>query len=189
MAGKAEIRKEFLSKRKLLSSNQVIDHSLHINLQFQKLFRLYPASIVHVFLPIKRHNEIDTWPIIKFLQSENVQIVISKSDFDTSTLKHFLLEQSTTLEENSWGIPEPINARQVSIQTMEMVLVPLVAFDRQGFRIGYGKGFYDRFLSECSSTTIKVGLSLFPPIKDIYPTDLDAKMDHCVLPEGILTFE
>lgn len=188
MVNKTELRKEFLAKRKQLSPNQVADHSLQINSQFQKLFRLNPVSLVHIFLPIKRHNEIDTWPIIAFLRSENVKIVIPKSDFSSNTLKHFLLEKSTKLQENSWGIPEPINAKQVLTETIEMVLVPLVIFDQQGFRIGYGKGFYDKFLSECRPTSIKIGLSLFPPIEDIHPTNFDVKMDHCVLPERILTF-
>ncbi len=188
MSSKAEIRKEFLLKRKSLTPAQVADYSQQVFSQFQRFFQTNQVSTVHTFLTIKKYNELDTWPIIEFLQSQNVKIVVSKSDFKDHTLHHYQLEKTTVLVENSWGIPEPKEAEPVSTKSIEMVLVPLVAIDQLGFRIGYGKGFYDKFLAECPSKLLKVGLSLFPAIENIYPNTFDVKMDHCILPDKILNF-
>lgn len=70
-----------------------------------------------------------------------------------------------------------------------MVLIPLLAFDKNGYRVGYGKGFYDRFLAECRPDVVKVGLSVFEPIDEI--TDLnefDIKMDFCITPNRVWQF-
>jgi 5-formyltetrahydrofolate cyclo-ligase len=69
------------------------------------------------------------------------------------------------------------------------VLIPLLAFDRQGFRVGYGKGFYDRFLSLLSQKTIKIGLSNFAPVERIEDINkYDVKMDFCVTTEQVWHF-
>lgn len=189
MANKATLRKDFLTKRRSLSADQVAEASIQICAQFQGFFLQNPTTNVHIFLPIKRQNEIDTWPIIEFLRSKNVDILISKSDFKSNSLNHFLFGDSTEIKENDWGIPEPTNALSIEIDNIEMVLVPLLVFDQSGFRIGYGKGFYDKFLSQCSSKLVKVGLSIFQPVPTIAHEYFDVKLDHCIVPEQILTFD
>ncbi|MNY64409.1 5-formyltetrahydrofolate cyclo-ligase family protein [compost metagenome] len=70
-----------------------------------------------------------------------------------------------------------------------MVFVPLLAFDIHGNRIGYGKGFYDKFLAECKPETIKIGLSFFEAVNqidDVFESDI--KLDYCVAPEKIYQF-
>ena len=70
-----------------------------------------------------------------------------------------------------------------------MVFVPLLAFDKKGHRVGYGKGFYDKFLSECKPDAIKIGLSFFEPeelITDVFESDV--KLDYCVTPNSIHAF-
>jgi 5-formyltetrahydrofolate cyclo-ligase len=70
-----------------------------------------------------------------------------------------------------------------------VVFVPLLAFDKKGHRVGYGKGFYDRFLSDCKPETIKIGLSFFEAeesISAILPSDI--RLDFCVTPTEIIVF-
>ena len=70
-----------------------------------------------------------------------------------------------------------------------MVFVPLLAYDKQGNRVGYGKGFYDNFLSKCKPETIKIGLSFFPPedkIDDVFESDV--KLNFCVTDSQIFEF-
>jgi len=72
---------------------------------------------------------------------------------------------------------------------IDMVLVPLLCFDRQGHRVGYNKGFYDKFLKRCRPDCLKIGLGYFPPeaaIDDI--SSFDVKLDHCITPESIFDF-
>jgi 5-formyltetrahydrofolate cyclo-ligase len=70
-----------------------------------------------------------------------------------------------------------------------MVLVPLLVVDNHGNRIGYGKGFYDRFLSECKSNTKKIGLSLLPLSEEVIDSGAtDVKLDGCAIPATFRLF-
>jgi 5-formyltetrahydrofolate cyclo-ligase len=70
-----------------------------------------------------------------------------------------------------------------------MILLPLLAFDEKGYRVGYGKGFYDRYLSRCRLDILKVGLSMEAPMAEIGDTDAyDMRMDYCVTPEKVWEF-
>ena len=97
--------------------------------------------------------------------------MISKSDFKSGLMTHFLLTDNTIIKKNSYNIPEPVDGIEINSDKLEVVFVPLLAFDKHGNRVGYGKGFYDRFLSECKPETIKIGFSFFEAedkIKDIH---------------------
>jgi len=86
-------------------------------------------------------------------------------------LYHFVWDKQTLIEQNSWGIPEPLGGVRVDEQEIDLVFVPLLVFDEMGYRVGYGKGYYDRFLSKCRSDIQKVGLSFFEPIAQISDRD------------------
>ena len=188
MPNKSELRKKFIASRKALTQGQRDLYGSYISDLFRTYFQEHPVKSVHLFLSIIRHHEIDTQGIIDFLRTQGVDIIVSKSDFETTTLNHYLLDESTRIEENGWGIPEPINARPVTVDSIDLVLIPLVAFDFKGFRIGYGKGFYDKFLAKCNPRTIKIGLSFFPPIETIHPGSHDIPMDECITPDRIYSF-
>ena len=86
----------------------------------------------------------------------------------------------------SWEIFEPINDVSIEAKKIDLVLVPLLCFDEQGSRIGYGKGFYDKFLADCSPNCLKIGLSYFAPIREISDTqNFDIKLDFCVMPAKV----
>jgi len=115
--------------------------------------------------------------------------VISKSDFETGLMTHFLLTDNTVIKKNSYNIPEPVDGIEISNDNLEVVFIPLLAFDTLGNRVGYGKGFYDRFLANCKPETIKIGLSFFEAeteITDVFESDV--KLDYCVTPEKIYSF-
>jgi len=165
--------------------NQQLYSKLHPFLQ-----HLAP-KVVHCFLPILHRREVNTWPIIRWMQKNGMQVVVSRAQLDQATMQHFMLEPNTSFQENAWGIPEPVG--DVLVRTEEalidLILVPLMAFDQRGERVGYGKGYYDRFLAGCRPDTRKVGLSLFPPvskIEDISP--LDIRMDYTVTPAKVWVF-
>ena len=104
-------------------------------------------------------------------------------------MKNYILSEEVILEENEYGIPEPINGIQINSEIIDVVFVPLLAYDNKGNRVGYGKGFYDRFLENLGSKTIKIGLSFFPPELLITNIDeKDIKLDYCVSPEKIFNF-
>lgn len=152
------------------------------------------CRVVHTFLPIARQNEVDTWSIIHRIWQDlpDVQIAVSVTDTTTNRrLSHHILTPETHLIENRWGIPEPQPDGRIAIDSgqIDLVLTPLLVFDRQGHRVGYGKGYYDRFLGGCRPDCQKIGLSLFEPIEridDIEPTDV--RLDACVIPDQVFHF-
>ncbi len=163
---KLELRKLYKSKRNEINKDQIRIRSLDILRQLKET-TIFSFQTFHVFLPIDRYNEIDTWFIIEFLKMNNKIIIISKSDFVTNTLKHYVLEKDTVLINNKYGIPEPIDAKEVSIQSIDVVFVPLLISDINNHRVGYGNGFYDRFLVGCDKEVITIGLSYFMPVNKI----------------------
>jgi len=189
MYTKGEVRKRFLEKRWKLSHEEIANRSssvastLFVNFQWEK------GELVHVFLPIKRQKEINTWPIIHDCWERGFQVVVSKSDFGNVSMSHFLLKPGTKLIENKWGIPEPEDAELVNASAIGTVLVPLIAFDHSGHRVGYGKGFYDKFLSECNPGVRKIGLSFFSPADKINGEAHDVILDYCITPDKVYSFK
>jgi 5-formyltetrahydrofolate cyclo-ligase len=105
-------------------------------------------------------------------------------------MTHFLLTDNTKFQKNEYNIYEPVDGIEVPSSKMDVVFVPLLAYDKSGNRVGYGKGFYDKFLSQCKAEVVKIGLSFFEPeelIEDVSPSDI--KLDYCVTPETIHKFQ
>ena len=189
---KQELRIHYKRKREKLSENEIAEMSLGIANNALKL-PIWDYSFYHLFLSIPKLKEVDTEFLLHILTGKDKHIVVSKSNFTSQTLTHFLLTDAVSLKPNAWGIPEPIensDALEISPKKIEAVFVPLLAFDKMGHRIGYGKGFYDRFLAECSPKTLKIGLSFFPPeekLEEIFTTDIP--LDYCVTPEKTYDFQ
>ncbi len=160
---KKELRKLYKEKRKKLTIEEIKKRQENI---YKQVFAFDFSKVknIHIFLPIKHQKEIDTYPIIAFLRKKEKNIIISKSDFSTATLQHFLLEENTELQINKYGIPEPVKAKEMPVKEIDLVFVPLLISDELNYRVGYGKGFYDRFLSACKKEVISVGLNFFAPI-------------------------
>ena len=103
-------------------------------------------------------------------------------------MTHFLLTDSLVLNTNAWGIPEPQGGIEIDPQQLDVIFIPLLAFDIKGNRLGYGKGFYDRFLSNCKPQALKIGLSLFEAESSIPQEKTDVMLTHCVTPDKTYTF-
>ena len=185
---KTELRKVYKERRKALSEQELEDLSLQIANQLLQL-SIWEYSYYHIFLPITSQNEVNTEYILNILSGKDKHIVISKSDFSTYELSHFLLTDNTKIRLNQWNIPEPVDGIPIDTKLIDVVFVPLLAFDEKGHRVGYGKGFYDRFLSQCKPDTIKIGLSFFDAETNIEGVSKeDISLDYCVTPEKTFQF-
>ena len=187
---KAELRTEYKQKRATLAPEAVFARSQQIAERFfadQKIQQALaePAAVLHTFLPIRRQNEVDTWPIVHRVWAEfpHVRVLSSSTDFGTKTLASFDLRPDTVLVENRWGIPQPATPPRPVSQVPTLVLVPLLAFDERGHRVGYGGGYYDRFLAETGLGCLKIGLSLFEPVAEMDNLDpTDIALQGCICP-------
>lgn len=183
---KTELRKKYKALRKNLNAEEVEEKSIAIVNQLLRL-DIWEYSYYHVFLPIAMQNEVNTEFILHILQGKDKHVVISKSDFSNGSLTHFLLTDQTKLVVNKWGIPEPdTNSIPIPESSIEVVFVPLLAYDKKGTRVGYGKGFYDRFLKAAKPKRI-IGLSFFEPEENAIDADEhDVALDLCVSPEIVV---
>jgi 5-formyltetrahydrofolate cyclo-ligase len=187
---KADLRKIYLQKRKELSEKDFKLLNQQIADQF-KLLDLSGVKLLHIFLPIIEKHEIDTYLIINWLLDNHpeINIAVPKSNFSNLTLTHLLYNKHLTIEKNKWNIPEPVSGDKINPSEIDIVMVPLLALDRIGYRVGYGKGFYDRFLAECRKDVQLIGLSQFEAIESIEDTDeYDMKLEKCITPTKTLTF-
>ena len=185
---KKEIRLKYKILRKALSEKEVEEMSLAIANTILTL-PIWGKTYFHLFLPIEEQKEVNTEFILHLLSGKDKEICISKSDFETRNMTHYLLTDNTKIKKNEYNIPEPVDGIEVPTNKIEVVFIPLLAFDKTGNRVGYGKGFYDKFLLECNPETIKIGLSFFEPeelILDIFEGDI--KLDYCVTPNRVFKF-
>ena len=185
---KSELRKLYLQKQKAFSPDERAEKSELIAERFFESFDLTGIRYLHCFIALEKFNEIDTMPIFQRVWRDHPDIAtfgprIEPEDYD---LSHLHFKADTELVRNSWEISEPAHGVQVDPGMIDMVLVPLLAFDAPGHRAGYGKGFYDRFLARCRPDCLKIGLSYFPPTAKIEDAgEHDVALDAFVTPNMI----
>ncbi len=185
---KHELRRLYLAKRLKLDPHEMDDMNKTIAAQLMAFLPLN-ARTIHTFLPIIKKKEIDTRIIIGQLWEQGRTVVVPEMDVFNHTLISRQLLPETTLLDHYWGIPQPVYAKVVDDKLIDLIILPLLAFDKRGYRVGYGSGYYDRFLSTLLPRPKTVGLSFFPPVEivtDIH--DDDVPMDGCITPDGLISF-
>lgn len=182
---KSKLRKIYLEKRNALSKDEVAFLS-------QKIFRNFVATFlpeehqnIHIFLSIEKFKEIDTRFFINYFFKKNINVFVPRMNGEK--LETVQITPETGFEKNKWGIPEPTGFSSQNI-FFDFVITPLLYCDHFGNRIGYGKGFYDRFFSEINPEAIKIGVNFFPPeenIDDVFSSDIP--LDYLVTPVEVLS--
>ncbi len=185
---KHELRQKYKTLRKELSDSIIEEYSLAIANQLLSL-DIWGKSFYHIFLTIEEQKEINTDYILNILAGKDKHIVISKSNFEDYSMTHYLLTDSIRIKKNEYNIPEPLDGIEIKPSQLDVIFIPLLAFDKTGNRVGYGKGFYDRFLLNCKPDALKIGLSFFDAEGKIYDTkSQDVKLDYCISPNKIHKF-
>ncbi|WP_235212323.1 5-formyltetrahydrofolate cyclo-ligase [Sphingobacterium sp. ML3W] len=187
MMTKTELRKHYRDLRSNLSETDEAALNLALLNQLKSL-EWQHVKFCHVFLPISKYHEPNTFLLISYLQEQypHIQLVVSRSDLASNVMSHYHYSDTVTLVHNKWGILEPTDGISVNEKSIDMVLVPLLISDIFGHRVGYGKGYYDRFLALCRPDVQKVGLSFFEPIGLIEDIDVhDIPLDICVTPTAV----
>lgn len=185
---KEELRSKYSKLRSTLSPTEVSEKSIRIANEILSL-PIWDFQNYHIFLPIDRKAEVNTEGIISILLGFDKNVIVPKIIAPTG-LEHYLLTDNTKFKVNRLGIPEPEDGITVDAKKIDVVFVPLLAFDKKGNRTGYGKGYYDRFLNNCRPDVLKIGLSFFEAeisIDDISP--LDIPMDYCITPVKTYSFK
>jgi 5-formyltetrahydrofolate cyclo-ligase len=187
---KKELRSIYRQKRMQFTSSEKmkLDDLLLIQLQQQPL----PAiQTLFCYWPIEQYNEPDTQLFCDFLEFRNPGLIITYPvvDAEKSNMKAVIINEETLFERKAFNVMEPKGTQILNPEEIDLVFVPLLCFDTKGFRIGYGKGYYDRFLAACSKDCLKIGFSYFAPVEEIPDKhDFDVPLDLCVTPQTIYVF-
>lgn len=185
---KKELRAKYKALRQELSLEDIEDKSLAVANKILQL-DIWEKTYFHLFLTIEEQKEIETEYILQVLAGYDKEIVVAKSNFETLEMTNYLLTDNTKFQKNEYNIFEPVDGIEVPNAKIEVVFVPLLAFDKKGNRVGYGKGFYDKFLSKCNEDVIKVGLSFFEAEEEIEGVfESDIRLDYCVTPTTNYSF-
>jgi 5-formyltetrahydrofolate cyclo-ligase len=180
---KQELRTLYKQKRMDLTARQIKGFQENIYRQIYSL-DISEVENVHLFLSMPKFKEIDTAPLITYFRSKKKRIVVSKCNFRDHTLSHFYIEEDTVLVLNKFGVPEPVNADPALENDLDLIFIPMLISDDKKFRVGYGKGFYDRFLINCRKDAKFVGLNFFPPVTAIEDkNEFDIPLHQVICPK------
>lgn len=187
---KQVLREVFLAKRKTLTQEEHALRSALVCEQALKLISEQQFKNIHLFLPLIKQREVNTFPLFeKLIGQPEYQVVLPRVNGKTKQLEHLAFTTSTKLLKGSFGVTEPDGENHFDITDLDVVFVPLISFDRKGFRIGYGGGFYDKFFAQASEKLIKVGLAISPPLDHIsYSEPHDIPLDYCISHHKIYSF-
>lgn len=188
---KKELRNYYKQLRSALSEQEREAMSKKIVDNLQQL-PIWKYSTYHIFLPIEKLHEINTHHLIAALKEQHKTIVVPVMHPESKSLTSVLLTSDSKLQTNTWGVPEPNEEVIIPDEKIDVVFVPLLAYDSTGNRIGYGGGYYDRFLAQCKPTTLKIGLSFFPPHPDSFAAithNGDIVLDSAVSPLAVSNFK
>ena len=184
---KSQWRIKYRELRESLSAKAIEEQSIAIANNALKM-DIWEHENYHIFLPIPGKAEVDTEFLMSVLSGKDKNIILSQSDFKTCSMTHYLLTDGTRIKPNAWGIPEPQNGLQINEGQIDVVFVPLLAYDIWGNRLGYGKGFYDRFLHKCRKDVLRIGLSFFEPEGALSVNNDDMGLTHCITGAKIHSF-
>lgn len=176
---KQELRQRLLEKRSELTKEEYTRKSAQIIRRLKGEPEFKKAHTIHCYVSINERNEVNTRPLIKALLAAERNVVIPVTNFDSGILTHVYLNRFSDLKKNEWGVPEPIRGEEADTDDLDLVIVPMAGGDYDKNRIGYGKGFYDRFLQQVGCPA--VGLLFERCLVDTVPTGkFDVPLDKLV---------
>lgn len=180
---KKELRREILKLRKeiTIEEKKNFDNIIH-NKFFENKFY---TQCKDIFVYVSYDSEIDTKFLITRALREEKNIYIPRTNYETKLMEAVKIVSLENLKEDKYGILEPKkNELATNLENIDLVIVPGVAFDKNGGRMGYGGGFYDRYLNKCGKNIHKISLAYDFQVVDLIPMDEhDIKVDQIITNE------
>ncbi len=185
---KVQLRQEAKQLRMLFSRDEIIERSFAITKHVSQTFN-FSNQCISCFLSIETLGEVETPPLIENLSNKN-QMFVPVSNFLDGTMEQVPYQPGDELVLNQFQIPEPRNkCFPIEPEELDVMFIPLLHADLKGNRLGYGRGFYDRYLARCRPDLIKIGLNLLEPIISVPNESTDVRLSYLITPNGIYKFE
>ncbi|MES2329738.1 MAG: 5-formyltetrahydrofolate cyclo-ligase [Bacteroidota bacterium] len=187
---KQELRQLYQVKRAEIHSKERLRMDDLLLLQFQQ-FDYADVQTVLTYWPLANKAEPNTHLFSGYLRHMLPGMLLAYPLTDPSTLEMTALaiHEDTIYHTNAWGITEPKEGEVIDPTQIDLIFVPLLAYDTKGYRVGFGKGFYDRYLARCREDIVKIGFSYFGPVDEIADTDqFDVPLTYCITPQQTYEF-
>ncbi len=174
---KKALRKEIFKQRKALTESDYHAFSEAIMRNLTEAGFMGGRRNVHLYYPI--NNEVNTIVLIEQLWSKGIEVIMPRTDIPGKKIDNYRVSSFDQLESTTFNLLEPKTSTPKHTEDCDIILIPGLAFDHDLNRIGYGGGFYDRFLA--NSKALKVALAYDFQVRESIPTEEhDIKMDHIV---------
>lgn len=151
---KSDLRSGFKDKRGSMLPE--VKLSLDAEIQSRLLTLRQYSACKTVFTYVSKDIEVDTFALIKAALANGKRVAVPKCVKDTRDMTFYYIRSLDDLEPGSFGVMEPIESRCTRVKDFSsgLCIVPGLSFDAEGYRLGYGKGYYDRFLSKFGGITV-----------------------------------
>ncbi|MCX7694123.1 MAG: 5-formyltetrahydrofolate cyclo-ligase [Caloramator sp.] len=180
---KDDLRKKYIQIRNELSKEEIIKRSIVITKHILNWDKFINSNCIMIYSSFK--NEVDTSFLAEEILKREKNLIYPKTIKKEYKLIPCRVKNIDDLCIGEYGILEPMNFDIIDKNSIDLIFVPGVAFDKDGYRLGYGAGYYDRFLEDFEG--IKVGLCYyFQIVEDVFKGKYDIKMDYLICEEGIL---
>lgn len=184
---KKELRNIYRQKRLDISEKQKMKLDDLLLIQFQH-FSFEDVHTLFTYWTMPHIAEPDTLLFTRYMLHMIPDLQVSYPVIDTLSvsMQAVLVNEETVYHINTFGTTEPREGVIISPATIDVVFVPLLVCDTKGNRVGFGKGYYDRYLHQCREDVLKIGFSYFEPIDKVEDThQFDVPLNYCVTPERI----
>lgn len=188
---KKQIRKDFLAMRKALRRAERAKLDDLLLIQFQR-FSFGNIETLFTYFPVEETAEPNTFLYTEYLKFRfpELKVAYPITDLSSREMKAGIVTDETEYDINSYGLTEPVTEHIAAPEDIDVIFVPLLAFDLQGYRVGYGKGYYDNFLAKCDEDTLKIGFCYFEPLQEIEDVNQwDIPLNYCITPSCLYAFE
>lgn len=187
---KQELRKLYKAKRQSISSKDKLKMDDLLLINFQQL-SFENIEVLLTYWPMAHQAEPNTHLYSSYLRHmiPGLRMAYTVTDFENTSMKAVEIDEDTVYQTNSIGITEPTDGKLVLPEEIDVVFVPFLVCDKHGYRVGYGKGFYDRYLAQCREDILKIGFSYFAPVESIDNVqDFDIPLNFCITTESVYEF-
>jgi 5-formyltetrahydrofolate cyclo-ligase len=183
---KTALRKIYAAKRNAVTPEDMIAFEQHATEQLKLLFKNKVIDCMATYYPIKKFNEPNAYNIVQNSISHKSTIICLPKMLDNNTMHFYATDRNTIWQTNAWNIVEPEPIHIIPAQQINVMIVPLLCFNNKGYRVGYGKGFYDNYLNHYKHNITTIGLSCFEAVSNI--SDIhknDVPLNYVITPQQL----
>ncbi len=181
MTDKATLRARSIQARKARPADEYKIMSKQLSERLVGFCRERHVGVIHSFLPMTGKGEPDISLFLDTVLKDGIKVIVPEVVEGQLEMRHHWYDSETRLQQGKWGVSVPAESDYADPALSELVIVPMLAADRRGYRLGYGKGYYDYLLSRLSC--VFVGVCFDAEVVDLVPDEPHDVRVHYILTE------